>query len=408
MCGIVAHKNAWLRGLPCLALAILAGCTQKTTAPVAPAQTQTEKQAPQENPDRLERAFKTFEGDAGPDVVGRFSALSPGENVQILDEALARVFPQGPSASPGETQVLAVLSYLAQTLKLKASVRYLGSDVLADGQAYCYGFARAFEALCRRMGLPARENGVHNFGYMQAHNMAEVYYGGRWHLFDPTYGAFFYDRGAYDGAGNIPSARELLSGSVPGTNVFMACDTLWTGTYKPGCAVHPLADDFRYRGMFTQRQLYDRVLATAFPFVQSDLALSSFPITVDMGQNSRISIGQVDGKAEDVEGRRDDASYPRYHGTAFLGEGAMGSAFHTITFKAAAPGRFKMTYHFLPQSRFDSMGMLELRDVIVERHETADNAWSVWFRLQSGEGLFLVMDRRGAALLDAITVERVG
>lgn len=403
MCRIVAQRSVWTRGFLCLAVAALAGCTQKITAPVPPAQTQTF----QENTDRIERAFKAFDGDAGPDVVRHFTALSPNENAKTLDEALARIFPKGPSGSPGEAQVLAVLSYLAQTLKLKASARHLGSEVLADGQAYCYGFARAFEALCRRMGLPARENAVHNFEYMQAHNMAEVFYGGRWHLFDPTYGTFFYDRKTYDGTGNIPSARELLSVSVAGSNVFMACDALWTGTYKPDCVVHPLADDFRYRGMFTQRQLYDRVLATAFPFVQSDLAVSSFPITMDMGQNSQISIGQVDGKTEDVEGRRDDASYPRYHGTAFLGEGVMGSAFHTVTFKAAAPGRFKMTYHFLPQSRFDSMGTLELRDVIVERHETAGNAWSVWFRLQSTEGLFLVMDRRGAAFLDAITVEGV-
>jgi hypothetical protein len=383
--------------------ALSVGCTQKAALPTSPAQ----MKSPQTNTDRLERSFKAFDEDTGSAVLQHFTALPPDENVKILDETLARIFPKGPAGSPGEAQVLAVLSYLSQTLKLKSSTRHLGSEVLADGQAYCYGFARAFEALCRRMGLPARENAVHNFEYMQAHNMAEVFYGGRWHLFDPTYGTFFYDRKEYDGTGNILSARELLSGSVSGKNVFMVCDSLWTGTYKPDSTVHPLADDFRYRGMFTQRQLYDRVLATAFPFVQSDLAMSSFPITIDIGQKSQVSIGQVDGKPEDVEGRRDDASYPRYHGTAFLGEGVMGSAFHTVTFKAAAPGRFKMTYHFLPQSRFESMGTLELRDVIVERHETAGNAWSVWFRLQTTEGLFLVVDRRGAAFLDAITVERI-
>jgi len=403
VCRNMKRSDKVFMGILCMALALFAGCAPK---PAPPAPT-PQAQASTANPDPLERALDAFDGDTSAAVVQHFAVLSPGENIKVLDDTLARIFPGGPVKNPGEAQVLAVLSYLAQKLKLKSSARHLGSEVLAEGQAYCYGFARAFEALCRRMGLPARENAVHNFEYMQAHNMAEVFYGGKWHLFDPTYGTFFYDRKDYDGSGSIPSAHELLSGGVSGQNAFMVCDALWTGQYESGLSVHPLADDFRYRGMFTQKQLYDRVLSQAFPFVQSDLAMSSFPITVDMGQEKQLAMGQVDGKTEDVEGRRQDASYPRYHGTAFLGEGAMGTAFHTVTFKAAVPGRFKMTYRFLPQSRFDAMGVLELRDVIVDRCEKTQDAWSVLFRLQSTEGLFLVMNRNGAAVLDAITVERV-
>jgi hypothetical protein len=397
----------WVRGFLVAAIAALAGsCTRETAPPASPASESGREQARQAGADSLDRAFNVFEEDVSGDVLQHFTALSPNENLKILDEALERVFPKGVK-SPGESDVLGVLSYVAQTIKLKSSARHLGSEVLSDGQAYCYGFARAFQALCRRMGLPARINAVHNVEYMQAHNMAEVFYGGRWHLFDPTYGSFFYDRKEYDRSGRIPSAREMFSGSVSGKNVFMVCDALWTGEYKRDWTVQPLADDFRYRGMFTQRQFYDRLFATAFPLVQSELAASSFPITIDMGDRNRVSIGEVNGQQEDLEGRRQDSTYPRYQGTGFLGQGIMGPAFHTVTFKAATPGRFKMTYHFLPQSRFDGMGTVELRDVIMERDELAKDAWSVWFRLQTTEGLFLVVNRRDAAFLDAVTVERV-
>jgi hypothetical protein len=394
-------------GFVLLTMAVLTGgCTKEVPAPKPAELGPGREQAPGTDPYSLDRAAGMLGEDTSSAVLRHFAALSPEEDPKILDEALGRIFPKGAN-SPGESEVLGVLSYVSQMIRLKSSVRHLGSEVLSDGQAYCYGFARAFEALCRRMGMPARINAVHNFEYMQAHNMAEVFYGGRWHLFDPTYGSFFYDRDGYDGKGQIPSARELFSGSVSGRHVFMVCDALWTGKYDPASAVHPLADDFRYRGMFTQRQLYDRILATAFPLVSSELSVSSFPITIDMGDRSQISIGAVDGKLEDVEGRREDGTYPRYQGTGFLGLGVMGPAFHTVTFKAAAPGRFKMTYHFLPESRFDAVGTVELRDVIMERQETAKNAWSAWFRLQTTEGLFLVVNRRDAAFLDAITVERV-
>lgn len=351
-------------------------------------------------------AFPVLELNTDNASLAYFKTLPPGERLNVLDDALARIFPQG-VANPGEKEALAVLSYVAQVLKLKSSARHLGSEVLADGQAYCYGMARAFESLCRRMGLPARINAVHNFEYMEAHNMAEAYYDGQWHFFDPTYGVFFYDRENYDGAGRIPSARELFSGSVSAKYAFMICNPLWTGTYVPGQTPALLPDDFRYRGAFTLRQLYDRVLGVGFPFIQSDANTSSFPITIDMSDTQKLNIGTVNGAFDDVEGRRENATYPRYHGAPFLGRGSTGSVFHTLTVNAKVPGRFKMTYQFLKGSRFDAMGVLELRDILVERQEFTNNSWSVWFRLQSAEGLLLVVNRRDVAILDAITVERV-
>ncbi len=354
----------------------------------------------------MDLAFVDLEKDIASEQLRYYQSLSQGESTAVLDEALARIFPHGAS-DPGEREVLAILSYVAQILKLKFSSQHLGSAVLTEGQAYCYGMARAFEALCRRLGFPARLNSVYNFEYMQSHTMVEVYYGGQWHLFDPTYGVFFYDREIYDGAGRIPSARELFSGSLSGQYAFMTCDSLWSGKYVPGQVPKLLPADFRYRGAFTLRELYDRVLSLGFPFIESEKHASSFPITVEMGEAPRVAIGAVDGAIEDVEGRRENASYPRYHGAAYLGHGITGSVFHTLTIKSAGPGRFKLTYHFLPGSQFDTLGIIELRDIIVEREEVEQTTRSIGFRLQSDEGVFLVFNRRGLAIVDAITVERM-
>ncbi len=268
--------------------------------------------------------------------------------------------------------------------------------------------ARAFESLCRRMGLPARINGVHNFEWMQAHNMAEVYYDGAWRLFDPTYGAFFYTRPEYDGRGEIPSARAVLSGRAPTQHLFQVCEALWTGQYDVDWQVRPFPDDYRYsRYPFTIRELYDHILATTFPFVQSELEMESFLLDLAMSDADRLEIGVVDGKVEDMYGRQPDGRHSRHYGAPFLGHMRLGPAFHTVTFKAAEPGRFRVTYHLLPQSRYDDMAIVALRDVILDGYESGQHTWSAVFKLQSEMGIFLVVNRKHAAYIDAITVERI-
>ncbi len=359
------------------------------------------------NSGALDRAFTVLDGPDTQERLEHFRTPQKGERLEILDQVLSRLFPDG-LQWPGEPEILRVLSYVAQTTRLESSGRHLGSEVLAEGRAYCYGMARAFEALCRRMGLPARINAVHNFEWMQAHNMVEVYYDESWHLFDPTYGAFFYTRPEYDGMGTAASARALLSGRVAPEYAFQTCEALWTGKYDPAWKVRPFPKDLKYgQYRFTVSELYERVLTTSFPFVQSELEMESFPMNIDMGDGDSLAVGAVDGNTEDVYGRQADGQYPRYHGAPFLGHMRLGPAFHTIAFKASQPGRFRMTYHFLPQSRYDAIGTVELRDIIMDAHEAGANAWSVVFRLQSEEGLFLVVNREHAAYVDAITVTRL-
>ena len=398
----VCGKTA-LAAAVCL-LAASAGCDGRRESAAPPSPTLPNDAA---SWDSLDLAFTVPDTQDSEARFEFFRTLHKGEDTAVLDGVLERLFPGG-VAEPGEAELLRVLSYVAQTTRLEASGRHLGSQVLAEGHAYCYGMARAFEALCRRMGLPARINALHNFEWMQAHNMAEVYYGGAWHLFDPAYGTFFYTRPEYDGQGQIPSARALLSGRAAPDHVFQVCEKLWTGSYDPDWKVRPFPKDFRYgQYSFTVLELYAHVLARTFPFVQSELEMTSFPIDLDMGEKETLEIGKVDGDAMDTFGRLPNGRYPRFYGTPFLGHMRLGPVFHTITIKASKPGRFRMTYHFLPGSRCEAMATVELRDVLIDACESGTDSWSAGFKLQSEEGLFLVINRRGAAYVDAITVSRI-
>ena len=50
------------------------------------------------------------------------------------------------------------------------------------------------------VGLPSRYIGAFNLRpIMGSHAISEVYYGGKWHLLDPTFGIFFYSKTQYDG-----------------------------------------------------------------------------------------------------------------------------------------------------------------------------------------------------------------
>jgi len=68
--------------------------------------------------------------------------------------------------------------------------------VLGSQTGICVQAERTFAALVRRLGFPVRDVGfdyVEPNGEPGAHAAAEVYYGGAWHFFDPTFGQFWTD-----------------------------------------------------------------------------------------------------------------------------------------------------------------------------------------------------------------------
>jgi hypothetical protein len=78
-------------------------------------------------------------------------------------------------------------------------------DVIERGAPHCSNLSFAMAIIVAAGGYPART--VHTsdtIDYLHTHVSVEVYFGDRWHLYDPTYGIFFLDA-----MGRVASYKDL-------------------------------------------------------------------------------------------------------------------------------------------------------------------------------------------------------
>jgi len=352
----------------------------------------------------LNRAFTVLEEPE--EWIEAFLEPSPLDDRAVLARTLAEIFPDR-LPEDDESVALAILDFVAQTIRLEYTDTPSGAEVLKQGHAYCNGMALAFVALCREAGLPARVNAFHNLTDMQGHNMAEVYYDGDWRLFDPTYNVFFYTAADY-GAGEVLSLRTLAAHDADRWYCFQLSDALWTGEQVPYTAVERLAADARYGYPYPLYTFFDTLFREANPIVMSEYEAASFPIRLDFSESEEIWLGERDRSIESVFDRQDDGTYPRFQGYPFLGATRIGAAFHTFSIAHAEPGRYRMTYYLTGSGSQDYFQPVELKNVVVGGAEILEKAWSMRFALLEDQGILLVANRLATGYIDAIHVERIG
>ena len=380
---------------------VLCACLALTNA--AGAQAATPPEDPFVSFGSLNRAFVLF--DEPQQIIDSFREQTPGEDAAVIEAKLKAIFPDGPRQD--EASVLRMLSCVAQSIRLKFTATPLGSDVLQQGFGYCYGMALAFVALCRGAGLPARVNTFRNLEVMEAHNMAEVYYDGAWHLFDPTFGVFFYTSANWPGGGRIASLRELAAHQTP-RHAFQVTGNLWSGAFDGKAEASKVAPETKCGDYpFTLSEFYDRLFSRAFPVVASDGAAASYPLDLDLREKDELWLGKPDGDVMDQFGRDDTGRYPRFAGVPVIGKSQLGSVVQTITFRVARPGRYRLTYHMAAGSRHDRMAVVELKNVVAGQAVADKDTWTLECYVQDTEAVFLVANRYHAALVDALHVQRL-
>lgn len=380
-------------------LLLLAGCG----GPVSPSPAGMDAPPPAPAPPPA-TSLDLLSGEGG-DAPERFTALDAAESPQVLDAALAEAF--GGSRPGDDTQTaLVLLAYVPQKLVEGAGGGLAtGTEVLAGGRAQCYGMALAFVALCRRAGIPARMNAVHNVEVMQAHNMTEVFLAGKWRLMDPTYGVFFFTRPEYDGQDGMLSARELFAQGAP-CHAFQTADSIWTGTVKPAAAPRPLPPDVRYRYSFPLADFYRRVFSSAFPVVSDPGAVVSFPVALVL-KEGELWLGKRDGRPDDVMGRDKWGSYPRYGGYPVVGRGMHGVAVHTLSLTVPAPGFYELLYCAVPGGDIPKLEASPLKGVFVVEEGPQGNDWRLLLRVTDPDPILLLSCRGGTLLLDAVGLRAV-
>jgi hypothetical protein len=270
-------------------------------------------------------------------------AIADQEDQLYLAGMLAEIFPRGHKHLSAEQKCLEILKFVTAFLRAKNNSG-TATKILQDGYAICGGRSVVFQTLARMVAVPARYVGI--FGMSGgSHAMAEAYYDGQWHLFDPTYGVFFYSTSRYDGSGRVLSLQELLEHPARGT-LFYVIPMPWEGKYgeaeRRAVPVALSAGGWRHKVQIDE--LYRRWLVEAFPVWYDYQGTLSHVIAHDFDEQDHLAIGEADGTYRDVV---QAAAARKQRGIHFLSK----VGFHTHCLFAARPAIVEIEYRFLGDVR---------------------------------------------------------
>lgn len=83
----------------------------------------------------------------------------------------------------------------------------------------CGGYSNLLTALACTQDIPARLLTLGNYPINNGHAVCEIYYDGAWHLYDPTYGAYYTDTPEDRSTPNVLSFEELSAGKANSTEI---------------------------------------------------------------------------------------------------------------------------------------------------------------------------------------------
>ena len=130
-----------------------------------------------------------------------------------MDRAVERV----EKAVEGHEKIMVFMQYISEW--------YVGLD---NGQHYlalgsyiesCGGYSNVLAALAATQGLDARIVNLHNYPKNNGHTVCEIYYDGDWHIYDPTYGAFYTSTPENKVSPTVLSYEELSAGAGNASNI---------------------------------------------------------------------------------------------------------------------------------------------------------------------------------------------
>lgn len=270
--------------------------------------------------------------------------ISPEEDRGFLEEVLNSIFPDGTDGLTGEQKGIAILRYASSALELKNNGG-TATKIIKEGHAICGGLSHVHRVLCRMVGLPSRYIGAFNLRpIMGSHAISEVYYNGKWHLLDPTFGLFFYSEKTYDGTGEVASFHDLVMAPDRWT-AFKVVERPWIGRYDETVRSHGVtaveADYLKDRYRTPILDLYRKYLAETFPIAFGHSDPVSYPVDADLSAQEEMRIGEADGNSSDVLRMVTNGS--AYVGGHYLG-GTYPPGFHTWSIRTPGPCRLRIEY----------------------------------------------------------------
>jgi hypothetical protein len=262
-----------------------------------------------------------------------------GEDDAFLGKTLDTVL-EGEAELSDEAKSIRILKYVSSSLTSKEN-QGTATKIIRDGFALCGGKSFVFAALCRKAGLAARYVGSMYMPELRSHAISEVFYDGKWHLYDPTFGIFFYSKPDYDNTGYVISFHDLVSNPY-GWTPFKVVSEAGAGRYDESVKTFAITNVGRgYLAELNQDSVdsYRKDLNEAYPIAYGSDDLVSYPVDANLLENASQWFGQLDDKDGEL------ANYDvRFSGSHYVGNGTP-PGFHTWVVKASPHTTVRIEYY---------------------------------------------------------------
>jgi hypothetical protein len=331
------------------------------------------------------------------------------EDLSLLNDVLDTIFPTGTDGLSEEEKSIAILKYAASAFSLKAN-KGSATKMIKDGYTLCGGMASVFVMLSRAVGLPARPAVAKYMPSFSEHVVSEVFYAGRWHMFDPTYGIFFYSRPDYDKDGYVISFHEFLTRPDECTP-FKVVSRPWAGTYDQGARTFGVT---RVEGDYLKEKygesvisVYKKEMQDAFPVGFGGSDLVSYPVDANLLEDTDQWFGENNNSYDDLAlftkeyAGRYKASF---FGSYYLGEFAI-PAFHTWVIRAPVKSSITIEYYCADDSS-PKLELVALRAVQLVESSHEDRKTTFTLHTNDGEAILSVYCPEGTFFVDAMHIFR--
>jgi len=298
------------------------------------------------------------------------SAIYFPDDAEHLQKTVGTIFPEGTSGMHPEQICIEILKFAASHIELGPAGTETSAGYIRCQRASCGGFGNVFADLTRTACIPARYFGL--FGLINAgsHALAEAYYDNSWHLFDPTFGLFFYSNSDYDRQGHVLSGREIVSSKEPPT-IIQVVSKPWQKNYECERHFEPILAGQLKSSHYLSYWDFGKS-KEAFPIANGNRATVSFPFEIDLNSKLRYSIGEKNDSWKDM--------YVHYYSTKKIGYFYLGgqcpNSVHFLDIKTPGWGRLRVSYVGTSQSH-GPLYCFPLAEAHVEKEEFRDNRYEL-------------------------------
>lgn len=325
--------------------------------------------------------------------------ITSQEDKLYLTNVLQQIFPMGFENTYQADRAIEIMKFVTSSLKLRNN-NGTATQIIKDGYAICGGMSYTFIILCRKTGMPARYVGSIYTPRLSSHAIAEVFYDGGWHLFDPTFGIFFYSASTYNRRGNIASLHEFIA-QPDNWKMFKVVAKPWVKKYDESirnfAPILAEEDYLEEKYSVSVMELYREGIRASFPFAYGSNDLVSYPVDADLRVEKEQWYGERNDSAQEL------AEYAnRFSGSNYLG-GNSPAGYHTWLVKAPKNSRLIVKY-FAAADDYKRLQFVPLRSIALL--ETVYEKRQVSFTIYNNdeEGIFAIYCPNGTFSVDAMSI----